>query len=78
MCICAKLEEVRATFDREMQAQREEYSRRAALARELVKEKDGALQKVTAEADELRSEVESGGHSERKIFQLAQVKLPSR
>jgi hypothetical protein len=67
------VEEARAAFDKELQAQREDHSRKSSLARQLVKEKDTALQRVTAEVDELRSEVESGGHSERKIIQLAQA-----
>jgi hypothetical protein len=47
------------------------YSKKSTLARQLVAEKDQTLTRVTQEVEELRSEVESGGHSERKIMALA-------
>uniref|UniRef100_A0A7S2WUX2 GRIP domain-containing protein n=1 Tax=Rhizochromulina marina TaxID=1034831 RepID=A0A7S2WUX2_9STRA len=52
---------------------REDFSKKSTLARQLIAEKDDALQRLTQEAEELRSEVESGGHSERKIMELAQA-----
>lgn len=53
---------------------REDHRKKSALARQLVAEKEEALTLVTAEADELRKEVESRGHSEKKIFAIAQVR----
>lgn len=59
--------------EEELSKLREDHRKKSALARQLVAEKDEALTLVTAEADELRQEVESGGHNEKKIFALAQV-----
>lgn len=59
--------------EEELAKLREDHRKKSALARQLVAEKEEALTLVTAEADELRQEVESGGHNEKKIFALAQV-----
>ena len=66
------LRNLASQHDEEMQRVREEHHQKSTLARSLVAEKDAILKRITKEVEELRDEVESGGHSERKIIELAQ------
>jgi hypothetical protein len=65
---------LRRGCERELQQLRNDHRAKSSLATQLVLEKDAALTLAAAEVDELRAEVESGGHSDKKIFALAQVK----
>lgn len=66
-----EVESLKQKQEEELQRIRDDNSKKSSLARQLVAEKDATLKRVTTEVEELRSEVESGGHSEKKIMALA-------
>jgi len=62
-----------AKQDAEVLKLREDHKGKSSLARQLVTEKEATIEILTKEVEELRSEVETGGHSERKIMELAKA-----
>jgi hypothetical protein len=52
-----------------------ESNKKSRLARQVVQEKDKELTEKTARLEELESEVSSGGHADRKIFELARAQV---
>lgn len=57
-------------FEQEKHKLREDYSRKSALARQLVAEKDSTLKRITKEVDELREEVSAGIREHMLVFPL--------
>eukprot|EP00638_Chattonella_subsalsa_P009496 CAMPEP_0117741610 /NCGR_PEP_ID=MMETSP0947-20121206/5030_1 /TAXON_ID=44440 /ORGANISM="Chattonella subsalsa, Strain CCMP2191" /LENGTH=595 /DNA_ID=CAMNT_0005557929 /DNA_START=40 /DNA_END=1824 /DNA_ORIENTATION=- len=50
-----------------------DHKKKSALARQLLAEKDTQAKELEKQVAELQAEIDSGGHSERKIMQLAQA-----
>ena len=63
--------QLREGHEEEVNQLKKEFHKKSALAREMMTEKENQVQHLTTRVEELESEISTGGHSERKIMELA-------
>ena len=64
---------IREAHEEEVANLKREFHKKSALAREMISDKETMVNTLTARVEELESEIATGGHSERKIMELAGI-----